>query len=76
MIHSVPNLVEDNPEIAHTIFFSPISMLPIFDQAMWECQEEIFQEHEKQSKMIKKPNCHVRIHGFQFQNSDGIARYP
>ena len=62
--------------MAYIVFSSPVKMLPIFDTAVAECQEELLQQHEERTRMVKKSNCHVRIFGFNFQNSDGITTYP
>lgn len=69
------DLLEDIPEVAYVIFSSPIKMLPLFDSAALACQEEILEQHEDKASMGKKENCHVRIFGFNFQNSEGITRY-
>jgi hypothetical protein len=74
--HRHIELVGDIPEVALVIFSSPIKMLPIFDTAALECQEELLQQHDDKASMTKKLNCHVRICNFNFQSSDGINRYP
>lgn len=67
-------MLEEIPEVAYIVFAFPVKMFPIFDTAVVECQE-VMQDHEDKALMTKKINCHVRIFGFNFQNSDGITQY-
>lgn len=67
-------MLEDIPDVAYIIFSFPVKMLPLFDEAVLAYQDELIDTHKDKHMSVKR-DVHVRIFGFNFQNSDGITRY-
>ncbi|KAL6046136.1 DNA helicase mcm9 [Balamuthia mandrillaris] len=60
-------LLDYDPALAHLVIAQPLKMLPIFDEAVLECQHFLVKEQEESGMgefsipRIFKPNVHVRM---------------